>query len=181
MEEWREVKGYKFRYLISSEGRIKNIDTGHFIKAHIDPHTGYCKVALKIADGKHSNKAIHRLVAEAFCPREEGQIEVNHIDSNRLNNNKDNLEWVSSGENTRHAVYKGRLNPWGNPIRPIISINAETGEEKYFPTISAAERYYGSRHISNVLKGSRKTCKGHYFRYVEGGDANDYHDDRCAK
>lgn len=45
-----------------------------------------------------------------------------------------------------------------------------------FESVSDAERYFDTRHISDVLKGKREKAKGHYFvrQFLEGGDA-------CAK
>ncbi len=37
---------------------------------------------------------------------------------------------------------------------------------KYFESVSDAERYIGSRHISDVLKGKRSHAKGWTFRYA---------------
>jgi hypothetical protein len=59
------------------------------------------------------NHKVHRLVAEAFIPNTENKPTVNHIDSNRLNNNIDNLEWATMYEQNLHSrtygnlVYKG--------------------------------------------------------------------------
>ena len=181
MEEWRAVKGYEFRYQASSLGRIRNADTNHILKPRLDLYTGYYKVSIKIAEKKFVNKYVHRMVAQAFLEKKEGQIEVNHIDSNKTNNCVNNLEWVTSKENTKHAVYKGNLNAWNNPITPVIATCIATGEEKYYCTMREAERSIGSRHIVDVLKGRRQSCKGYHFRYAKGGDANDYHDDRTAK
>ena len=61
---------------------------------------------------------------------------------------------------------------WGNKAKPIEAINLETGERIRFATISEAEKIIGSRHITDVLKGKRKQCKGYAFQYIEGGDAN---------
>lgn len=52
---------------------------------------------------------IHRLLALTFIDNREPKtkIEVNHIDGNKLNNSLDNLEWVSPGENLKHAFRIG--------------------------------------------------------------------------
>ncbi len=45
---------------------------------------------------------IHRLVCYGFCPRSDWEsLDVDHKDGNKTNNHVDNLEWVTSAENTR--------------------------------------------------------------------------------
>lgn len=52
---------------------------------------------------------VHRLVAEAFCakPADSLATVVNHIDGNKLNNNAENLEWVTLRQNIEHATANG--------------------------------------------------------------------------
>ena len=67
----------------------------------------YEKVVLNIND-KPTMKYIHRLVATAYLPNPDNKAEVNHKDGNKFNNNVSNLEWVTHGENMKHA-YKTKL------------------------------------------------------------------------
>lgn len=168
MEIWKAVKGYDGLYEVSNNGKVKNFVSGKLLSP-VDNGVGYLKVELwKEKRGK--KKYVHRMVAEAFLPNLHNKTEVNHIDGNPSNNCVSNLEWVSSSENTKHAVYKGALKAWGNKAKPIEAINIESGVVLRFATISEAERALSTRHITSVLKGKRNQAKGYTFRYM-GGDA----------
>ena len=52
---------------------------------------GYQRLTL-YKNGKKTWEQVHRLVALAFIPKEEGKTQVNHKDENKLNNCVDNLE-----------------------------------------------------------------------------------------
>jgi hypothetical protein len=112
MEEiWKDIEGYGGLYQISNQGKVKSFrrTTGkpyRILKQGITIW-GYKYVNLFNQGGKM--KTIHRLVALAFIPNPENKREVNHKDSNRLNNHVDNLEWVTSKENTRHAMDNDRM------------------------------------------------------------------------
>ncbi len=67
---------------------------------------GYLRVTL-YKDGSRKNFLIHRLIATHFIPNPENKPQVNHIDGNKINNNIDNLEWVTPSENTQHAYDTG--------------------------------------------------------------------------
>lgn len=48
---------------------------------------------------KYACKLVHRLVGEAFIPNPQNKPQINHKDGNPLNNNIDNLQWVTAAEN----------------------------------------------------------------------------------
>lgn len=67
---------------------------------------GYLTVTL-YKDGRRENRTVHSLVAKHFVNNPLNLPQVNHKDGNKLNCHKDNLEWCTSGDNTRHAVRMG--------------------------------------------------------------------------
>lgn len=52
-----------------------------------------------LVNGNKVKKIVHRLVAEAFVDNPCNLPQVDHIDKNILNNNADNLRWVSAYDN----------------------------------------------------------------------------------
>jgi len=47
---------------------------------------------------------VHRIVLSTFAPVEGWEtLTVNHIDGNCLNNNLENLEWMTQSENTKYS------------------------------------------------------------------------------
>ena len=111
-EEWKDIEGYEGLYQISNKGRVKSLipsnrsKNGKFILKLTKVKNFYYTVTL-YKNGASSSKKVHRLVAEAFLPRIAGKDIVNHLDGNKRNNWITNLEWVTFGENLKHAYEKG--------------------------------------------------------------------------
>lgn len=105
-------------YEVSDYGRVRRITTygrgkaGTVRKLGLSP-AGYPQVCLTHRDGRRQTFTVHRLVATAFIPRQEGACEVNHIDGTRDNNHYSNLEWVTSSGNRFHAYRVGKLSAIG--------------------------------------------------------------------
>lgn len=89
-------------YEITIDGQVISHKGRHLraMKQSIGSH-GYKVVNLRI-DGKSSLCCVHRLVAIAHIDAIEDKPLVNHIDGNKLNNHRDNLEWVTHSENIQH-------------------------------------------------------------------------------
>lgn len=115
-EEWRPIDMAKFRtsvqYYVSTYGRVKN-DKGHIMKPMMI-NSGY--LIYMLAAGHHTikNYTAHRLVMLVFNYIEGCEnLDVNHIDGNKLNNHISNLEWCTRTENMLHA-YKTGLCGYGD-------------------------------------------------------------------
>jgi hypothetical protein len=105
-ETWKKIHGYK-NYYVSNYGRIKTKDynhTGEEKQVSVFKNVyGYMACNL-MEGGVRKRKLVHRLVAQAFHSLSEFiGATVNHIDGNKCNNFYQNLEWMSVGDNIRHA------------------------------------------------------------------------------
>jgi len=115
-------------YIIDTKGRLYSLRFNRYMKPTINGK-GYYQTVL-CYDGKRVGKKIHRLVAEAFLNRENDNLEVNHKDGNKLNNNVKNLEWVSKSENIKHAFSLG-LYPMTEKKREASRINGRKHLPKF--------------------------------------------------
>ena len=95
------IKDYEDKYFITREGNVVNAK-GNILVAPPNKKTGYRAVSLW-KDNKGLTCTIHRLVATTYIPNPDNLPQVNHIDGNKLNNQVDNLEWVTPSGNIQHA------------------------------------------------------------------------------
>lgn len=111
--EWRTIKGYEGLYEVSNDGRVRRLrfinGSHNFEKVKECKQTlntwGYMTVNL-CKNGKANTKRVHKLVANAFLG--ESNLQVDHLDGNKCNNNLSNLEYVTPKENTNRAWKKGQ-------------------------------------------------------------------------
>lgn len=93
------IPGYE-GYYASKTGSIYSSKTNRFLKPTVTTK-GYLKVCLTI-NKKEKTCFVHRLVSITFLDNPENKPHVNHIDSNKQNNNVTNLEWCTPSENQIH-------------------------------------------------------------------------------
>jgi transposase len=71
-------------------------------------NSGYKTVHVEV-EGKGKRFTVHKLVALTFIQNPHGYSCIDHLDSDKLNNCADNLEWVTQKENIRRCIEKGRF------------------------------------------------------------------------
>jgi hypothetical protein len=106
MEQYRTHPVYT-NYDISNNGNIRNNKTGRILKKRMHPK-GYEILNVrkdKIAKGE----LVHRLVIEAWQGIIPRNLQVDHIDRNRKNNNIDNLRVVTPIENLDNRLVIGNV------------------------------------------------------------------------
>ena len=146
-EQWKPVVGYEGLYEVSSHGNVYSMRTKKILRTY--NQNGYLHVHL-YKNGHRKNWVVHRLVANAFIPNPENLETVNHIDENKMNNNVNNLEWMSRGDNIRYSNYK-----------KVFCI--ETRQS--YNTITEAARQTGINYssISQCCNGKCKTAGGFHW------------------
>lgn len=170
IEIWKDVPGYEGYYQASNLGRVKSIERvvkhnyggpkkikERILKGNVNRH-GYLRVNLS-RKGLRKSFSIHRIVAMTFIG--ESDLVVNHIDGVKTNNNINNLEYVTSQENTAHAVRTGLIKNNSRINKDKIIKDYQNGSR-----IRELEKKYNTSHhdIRNILSENNVTIENKGIR-----------------
>jgi len=150
------------KYLITKDGKIYSEKSNIYLKNRIS--NGYYVV---VANKKKFY--VHRLVAYAYLNNySEEKNNVNHKNMNRLDNNIENLEWVTSSENSIHSKIN---NPsqYKHLQKKVAQIDKDT--EKILNTYNSINHAYRETNIhksgiSMVCNGSRKLAGNFKWKFI---------------
>jgi hypothetical protein len=120
-EVWKDIKNFEGLYQVSNLGRVRSLDRtvkNHLYRGKImKPVSNGKYLFVKLSkNGVYTRMSVHRIVATAFFKFDENSdLEVNHIDHNKINNKLSNLEIVTHKENMSKAFdfYGGVINKYG--------------------------------------------------------------------
>lgn len=163
--EWRQVLEHP-NYEVNNLGQVRHKQRRQILKPRSN-NSGYQYVNFKV-NGKNTNFAVHRIVANAFIPNPNGYSEVNHINYDKNDNRVENLEWVSSSQNKKHAYLKEENHKSRGKIVEQYSLNGDY--IKSFDSVSEAANEFGCcvAAISNCCLGRTKSSQGYRWKFAEG-------------
>ena len=100
--EWTKIPDYPEHYEINREGEVRTLrwygKEGQ-IKTLTRTFHVYWYVTLYNLKGIPQPVPVHRLLALAFVPREEGKNYVDHINRDKTDNRIENLRWTTQTDN----------------------------------------------------------------------------------
>ena len=122
IEQWKKIDGFP-NYEVSDFGNLRTFkargkELPHIRAKHLGGN-GYFEITL-YKNGKPKHIKISRLVATTFVKNPFGKKTVNHINGIKTDDRAVNLEWVTSKENTAHAIKTGLIKMNGEMSRNAL-------------------------------------------------------------
>lgn len=142
-ETWKPVVGFEGRYSVSNLGRIQRQQSGKATRAGRIFTGCVGKRGYMLTTLSSKTMYVHHLVAAAYlgpCPPNH---EINHKDTNKINNRADNLEYITHAGNMAHAGAHGimhrKLNSWQvRVIRHLFKSMSQAQVARVFNVSSSA-------------------------------------------
>lgn len=162
-EIWRpiyinnEITNYKVskfgQVCISSTLKLRSLST----------ITGY-KTCSIFHNNKRYTRQVHRLVAETFIPiSEPNKNHVHHKNGNKMDNNVENLEWVTISKINKNAHKNDERK---TTKIPIIRWELDNTNPTKYESISKAMEEYGSS-VIECLAGRMEHSRGYKWTYED--------------
>lgn len=158
----KEYKGF----LVDDDLNFYNKRTGNKVTPYKGAD-GYMQVGWNDENHKMHRDRVHVILAHCFIPNPNNYKYVNHIDSNKLNNSLENLEWCTNSYNVKHGWDSGNRTHHNNTAIKVETLNNEE-IGKYNSIRECSRELHLDRHkIARILKGElRKDYLGYLFSYI---------------
>ena len=161
----KPIPGYEGRYGVSDQGnvyRYQKLKDGTIKQTKRKPGLvghGYLQMVISI-NCKIYREGVYLLVAKAFLPKPNTNMEINHINGIKTDNRVCNLEWVTHSENISHCH-----NTLHKVIKPVALIY--NGRVKYvFSSGMECDRKLGKCVGSRIYKnGNYHGCVPIFIPY----------------
>lgn len=168
-EIWKDIEGYEGYYQASNKGRTRSLN-----RIIVEANTGMLRKkkgrVLKNSAtrgynivGLHKNNKLKmarvcRIVYFSFNPLADKNLDINHIDGNKKNDNLENLELVTKSQNMIHAYKIGLCTiKIGKDVHSSKKVKCIL-TNRIYDTIKDASKdtNYSDSHLSRMLNGEYK-------------------------
>lgn len=144
-EEIKQIENFP-QYYITSFGRVWSTISNQWLTPTIDKRGNHCRLYVSL--GRGNKKYIHRLVAEAFIPNPNNLPEVDHKDTNGMNNYVSNLQWCTHQKNMDNDITQDNL-------------KTNSGFFVEIEEIKTGKKVRGYEEASKVFNVSKQTILNH--------------------
>lgn len=165
MEIWKTIPNFE-KYEVSDTGFVRNKSTGLILSRTECTTTkgSYLVTPLRRSNGKRYWGPIHRYVLMAHSEPQvfKTDLDVNHLDGDKHNNNLNNLEWSTRSNNVIHAFDNG-LN---EHVMQVEMLDIETNEVTHFRSNNAVGEFFQmtKSHGKHIVQGHRSIpYRGRYL------------------
>jgi len=148
-------------YIVYSDGRIFSKFINGFLNPTKTPDGYYTITLYRQGEKKGLSMRVNRLVAFMFIPNPKNKSDVNHKDSNKLNNDISNLEWVTRKEHARHTADSGNVKYHTVPVYQF-SLDRKF-IRKFNSTIEAADFMGISPNLITAAMNSKTLKSRNYY------------------
>ncbi len=186
MEEWRDVPGYEGLYQISistKEGKCRSLNYRRSGKTKElsntiakDNRVYWGLTREKVRDFQQAAVWIALTYPELVQNEWFEGAEIDHIDTDRLNNQPINLRWVDSKTNSNNPLtlkhksesHKSIFLNRKDQSKWVIKLSLDNEILHFYPSLMQASRETGIKYqnISKCCLGGSKTAGGFVWRYA---------------
>jgi len=162
-EVWKTIEGYP-AYEVSNLGQVRRVLAHRGKKPigilRLNPQNcGYLQVNL-YNEGKQRRVTVHSLVAAAFIGKRPEGFEINHIDADKKNNRAENLEYLTTSQNHKHAAenllgYRGELNGQSKLTADKVKEIKNLSESGLSQRKIAKQFGINQSHVSDIVTGKK--------------------------
>ena len=165
MEGFVDVMGYEKHYLINEEGVVlSKRKNNRKMKEWVNKGSGYKCLTLYNDLGEKKHFSVHRLVALNFIDNPKNYPMCDHINCDKLDNNKNNLRWVTSSANNRNKIFYKNT---GLPRGVFLTTSGKYGSQIWNNRI---KKYLGSydteEEASNIYKKEYDIIMGEFNNQI---------------
>ena len=166
MEKFILENGKKFfihpvykKYAANEDGEIMNIRLRKARKGYFNQN-GYLNFTIYLEKNKYKNYSSHRFVYECFYGLIEKNKQINHINSNRVDNRIKNLEVVTASENMTKSAKNRNFGCYRKNPKRVTAINLFTKKETNFKSLYSVSKILGINpgQVSMICSGIYKTA-----------------------